>query len=76
LVAELLVSDIAASTAFCWDRLGFAIAYQRPKQLFVYLERPEGAQLMLCQRSGNWENTRSIRHTAAASCSRSTSREH
>ena len=55
LVPELLVSDIAASTAFWRDRLGFAIAYQRPEQLFVYLERPEGAQLMLCQRSGNWE---------------------
>jgi hypothetical protein len=47
------VSDTAASTAFWCDRLGFAIAYQRPKRLFVYLERPEGAQLMLCQRSGN-----------------------
>jgi catechol 2,3-dioxygenase-like lactoylglutathione lyase family enzyme len=55
LVPELLVSDIAASTAFWCERLGFAIAYQRPEQLFVYLERPEGAQLMLCQRSGNWE---------------------
>ena len=55
LVPELLVSDIAASTAFWRDGLGFAIAYQRPEQLFVYLERPEGAQLMLCQRSVNWE---------------------
>jgi catechol 2,3-dioxygenase-like lactoylglutathione lyase family enzyme len=55
LVPELLVSDIASSTAFWRDRLGFAIAYQRPEQSFVYLERPEGAQLMLCQRSGNWE---------------------
>jgi catechol 2,3-dioxygenase-like lactoylglutathione lyase family enzyme len=55
LVPELLVSDIAASTAFWRDRLGFAIPYQRPEQSFVYLERPEGAQLMLCQRSGNWE---------------------
>jgi catechol 2,3-dioxygenase-like lactoylglutathione lyase family enzyme len=55
LVAELLVSDIAASLAFWRDRLGFAIAYQRPEQGFAYLERPEGAQIMLCQRSGNWE---------------------
>jgi len=54
-VPELLASDIAASTAFWRDRLGFAIAYQRPEQSFVYLKRPEGAQLMLCQRSGNWE---------------------
>jgi catechol 2,3-dioxygenase-like lactoylglutathione lyase family enzyme len=55
LVPELLVSDIVASLAFWCDRLGFAIAYQRPEQAFAYLERPEGAQIMLCQRSGNWE---------------------
>ena len=35
--------------------LGFEIAYQRPEEGFAYLERPEGAQIMLCQRSGNWE---------------------
>jgi hypothetical protein len=35
--------------------LGFEIAYQRPEDGFVYLERPEGAQIMLCPRSGNWE---------------------
>jgi catechol 2,3-dioxygenase-like lactoylglutathione lyase family enzyme len=55
LAPELLVSDIAASIAFWRDRLGFAIAYQRPEQGFAYLERPEGAQIMLCQRSGSWE---------------------
>ena len=55
LVPELLVSDIAASLEFWRDRLGFAIAYQRSEPAFAYLERPEGAQIMLCQRSGNWE---------------------
>jgi hypothetical protein len=55
LVPELLVSDIGASLAFWRDQLGFAIAYERPEQRFAYLERPEGAQIMLCQRSGNWE---------------------
>jgi catechol 2,3-dioxygenase-like lactoylglutathione lyase family enzyme len=55
LVPELLVENIAASLAFWRDLLGFAIAYQRPEQLFAYLERPEGAQIMLCQRSGVWE---------------------
>ena len=54
-VPELLVSDITASLAFSRDRLGFAVAYQRPDQGFAYLERPEGAQVMLCRRSGNWE---------------------
>lgn len=55
LVPELLVEDIATSLAFWRDLLGFRVAYQRPTERFVYLERPEGAQLMLCQRSGKWE---------------------
>jgi catechol 2,3-dioxygenase-like lactoylglutathione lyase family enzyme len=55
LVPELLVSDIGASTEFWCDRLGFAIAYRRPEEAFTYLERPEGAQIMLTERSGKWE---------------------
>lgn len=55
LVPELLVEDIAISLLFWRDRLGFAIAYQRPEERFVYLERPDGAQIMLSQRSGRWE---------------------
>ena len=55
LVPELLVEDIHASLAFWQNILGFNIAYDRPEQFFVYLERPEGAQIMLCQRSGKWE---------------------
>jgi catechol 2,3-dioxygenase-like lactoylglutathione lyase family enzyme len=55
LVCELLVDDLSASLAFWRTLLGFEIAYQRPDQGFAYLERPEGAQIMLCQRSGNWE---------------------
>ena len=55
LVCELLVEDLAASRIFWQGVLGFEVAYQRPEQGFVYLERPDGAQIMLCQRSGNWE---------------------
>ena len=55
LVPELLVSDIDASLAFWTEALGFSTAYQRPEQKFVYLERPEGAQVMLCQGSRAWE---------------------
>lgn len=55
LVSELLVEDIDRSCAFWIETLGFEIAYQRPEEKFVYLERPEGAQIMLCQRNGNWE---------------------
>jgi hypothetical protein len=47
LVPELLVSDIGTSIEFWCNRLGFAIAYQRPEEKFIYLERAEGAQIML-----------------------------
>lgn len=55
LVCELHVENIEASSRFWLDLLGFDIAYQRPEENFLYLERPEGAQIMLCQRSGKWE---------------------
>jgi len=52
---EILVEDIQASLLFWRDLLGFEIAYQRPEDKFAYLERPDDAQIMLCQRSGDWE---------------------
>ena len=56
LVSELLVEDLRESLFFWREVLGFEIAYQRPEQKFAYLERPEGAQIMLCERSeGRWE---------------------
>lgn len=53
MVPELLVSDLAASLDFWQGRLRFRIAYSRDG--FVYLERPEGAQIMLCERDGTFE---------------------
>ena len=50
---ELLVSNLDESLGFWRDLLGFRVAYSRPG--FVYLERHEGAQLMLCQRDGSFE---------------------
>jgi catechol 2,3-dioxygenase-like lactoylglutathione lyase family enzyme len=55
LVSELLVEDIRESLQFWQDALGFEIAYRRPEHGFAYLERAEGAQIMLCERSGKWE---------------------
>ncbi|MSP48771.1 MAG: VOC family protein [Alphaproteobacteria bacterium] len=55
MVPELLVRDVDNSLSFWRDLLGFDIAYRRPAPRFVYLERPEGAQIMLCQRMGNRE---------------------
>ena len=55
LVPELDVEDLAASLDFWCGALGFRIAYQRPENDFAYLERPEGAQLMLERRNGHWD---------------------
>ncbi len=55
LVCELYVEDIEKSRAFWQALIGFEIAYQRPEEKFLYLERPDGAQIMLCQRNGDWE---------------------
>ena len=50
-VVELLVEDLDRSLAFWRDALGFRIAYRRVSQGFVYLERRDGAQLMLSTRA-------------------------
>ena len=55
MVPELHVTDVEASLDFWCNGLGFAIAYRRREERFAYLERPEGAQLMLCQRNGRFE---------------------
>lgn len=55
LVPELVVSKIDDSIEFWTVLLGFRVAYRRPEEKFVYLERPEGAQIMLCERNGKWE---------------------
>ena len=55
MVPELLVEDFATSLAFWRDALGFGVAYERPDEFFAYLERPEGAQVMLSYRHGSWE---------------------
>ena len=55
MVTELLVDDLEASLTFWQDVLGFAVAYRRPQERFVYLEHDEGQQIMLCQRNGRFE---------------------
>ena len=55
MVTELHVIDLNASLAFWKDILGFEIAYSRDEEKFVYLEHPEGQQIMLCQRHGRFE---------------------
>jgi catechol 2,3-dioxygenase-like lactoylglutathione lyase family enzyme len=55
MVPELHVTDIAVSLSFWSEMIGFAMAYQRMSEKFAYLERPDGAQVMLCQRHGRYE---------------------
>lgn len=55
MIVELHVNDLAASLSFWQGVLGFGIAFDRPEEGFVYLEHPEGPQMMLCQRHGRFE---------------------
>jgi len=55
IVTELHVAYLDASLAFWIDIIGFGIAYRRDDEKFVYLEHPEGQQIMLCQRNGRFE---------------------
>ena len=55
MVVELHVNDLAASLRFLHGVLGFGTAFERPEERFVYLEHPQGRQVMLCQRHGRFE---------------------
>ena len=54
-ITELMVSDHPRSRAFWTGALGFDIAYERPKQKLSCLQHPDGAQVMIYQRDGDWE---------------------
>lgn len=54
-VAELHVGDLDMSLSFWRDVLGFGVAYRRGSERFVYLEREDGSQIMLCQQNGRFE---------------------
>lgn len=55
LMLELHVNDLDVSLAFWRDVLEFGVAYERSQERFVYLEHPQGHQIMLCQRHGRFE---------------------
>jgi hypothetical protein len=55
MVTELHVTELGASLAFWRDIIGFEIAFSRQEEKFVYLEHPQGQQMMLCQRHGRFE---------------------
>lgn len=55
MVVELHVSDLEASRSFWQGILAFETAFERAEEKFIYLEHPEGHQIMLCQRHGRFE---------------------
>jgi catechol 2,3-dioxygenase-like lactoylglutathione lyase family enzyme len=55
LVAEMMVQDFAASLAWWTGMLGFVPLFQRPAQKLAMLQHPDGAQVMIYQRDGDWE---------------------
>jgi catechol 2,3-dioxygenase-like lactoylglutathione lyase family enzyme len=54
-MTEMMVTDHPRSRAFWTEALGFEIAFERPNQRLSCLQHPDGAQVMIYQRDGDWE---------------------
>jgi catechol 2,3-dioxygenase-like lactoylglutathione lyase family enzyme len=54
-MTELMVTDYAQSRAFWTGVLGFELAFERPQQKLACLQHPDGAQVMIYERDGDWE---------------------
>ena len=55
LMAEMMVQDYQRSLAFWIGPMGFAPAFTRPAQKLACLTHPDGAQIMIYERDGDWE---------------------
>ena len=55
LMAEMMVTDYPKTLAFWTGPAGFAVAFTRPAQKLACLVHPDGAQIMIYQRDGDWE---------------------
>ncbi len=55
LMAEMMVTDYPRSLSFWTGPLGFAVAFERQAQKLACLVHPDGAQVMIYQRDGDWE---------------------
>ena len=55
LMAEMMVQDYPRSLAFWTDPMGFTPAFTRPAQKLACLTHPDGAQIMIYERDGDWE---------------------
>lgn len=54
-MAEMMVTHYPTSYRFWTGVLGFELAFERPAQKLACLQRPEGAQIMIYERDGDWE---------------------
>ena len=55
LMAELMVQDYPRSFKFWTGPIGFIPAFTRPAQKLACLTHPDGAQIMIYERDGDWE---------------------
>ena len=54
-ITEMMVSDYPQAFGFWTDVLGFAASFIRPEQKLAHLVHPDGAQVMVYERDGDWE---------------------
>lgn len=54
-IPEMMVSDYPRAFAFWTEVLGFAPSFTRPAQKLAHLVHPDGAQVMVYERDGDWE---------------------
>lgn len=54
-ITEMMVSDYPRALAFWTGVLGFRPTFQRPEQKLAHLTHPDGAQVMIYERDGDWE---------------------
>ena len=55
LIAETMVQDYSTSLDWWCGLIGMAPVFTRPAQRLALLAHPDGAQVMIYQRDGDWE---------------------
>ena len=55
LMTEMMVQDYPRSLKFWTGPMGFTPAFTRPAQKLACLTHPDGAQIMIYERDGDWE---------------------
>lgn len=55
LIAEMMVRDYPTALAWWTGLIGMATVFTRPAQKLALLQHPDGAQVMIYERDGDWE---------------------